>query len=85
MFMFGSARADAFGKLQQTPEALGGTTQSAYIVVATSTRPMRGEGGGGGIVIERDQTAELRSHFSCSDPEGHLWNFGDYDPWTSAA
>ena len=22
--------------------------------------------------------------FSCFDPEGHLWNFGSYDPWHSA-
>ena len=33
MIMLGSAREDAFGKLQSTPAALGGTTQSAYIVV----------------------------------------------------
>ena len=19
--------------------------------------------------------------FTCRDPEGHLWNFGSYDPW----
>jgi uncharacterized glyoxalase superfamily protein PhnB len=19
--------------------------------------------------------------FTCSDPEGHLWSFGTYDPW----
>lgn len=23
--------------------------------------------------------------FSCLDLEGHLWNFGTYDPWQSAA
>ena len=21
------------------------------------------------------------SGYSCRDPEGHLWTFGDYDPW----
>jgi uncharacterized glyoxalase superfamily protein PhnB len=20
--------------------------------------------------------------YSCRDPEGHLWNFGTYDPWS---
>ncbi len=20
--------------------------------------------------------------YSCRDPEGHLWNFGSYDPWS---
>ena len=19
--------------------------------------------------------------YSCRDPEGHIWNFGSYDPW----
>ena len=19
--------------------------------------------------------------YSCRDPEGHIWNFGTYDPW----
>ncbi len=32
--MLGSARDDEFGKLQSTPAALGGTTQSPYIIVA---------------------------------------------------
>jgi uncharacterized glyoxalase superfamily protein PhnB len=22
--------------------------------------------------------------YSCRDPEGHVWNFGSYDPWTAA-
>jgi transposase len=22
--------------------------------------------------------------YSCRDPEGHVWNFGSYDPWASA-
>ena len=22
--------------------------------------------------------------YSCSDPEGHIWNFGSYDPWAAA-
>ena len=33
MIMLGTARDDEFGKLQSTPAALGGTTQSPYIVV----------------------------------------------------
>ena len=22
--------------------------------------------------------------YSCLDPEGHLWNFGSYDPWAAS-
>jgi uncharacterized glyoxalase superfamily protein PhnB len=21
--------------------------------------------------------------FACRDPEGHIWNFGTYDPWAA--
>jgi uncharacterized glyoxalase superfamily protein PhnB len=83
MIMLGSAREDDFGKLQKTPAQLGGVgTQSAYVVVpdadahyaravaagAKIVRPLS-EGGGGG------------RGYSCLDLEGHLWNFGTYDPW----
>jgi uncharacterized glyoxalase superfamily protein PhnB len=81
MIMLGSAREDPFGALQATPAALGGTTQSAYLVVgdvdavhasalaagAEIVMPLKDEGHGRG--------------FSCRDPEGHLWNIGNYDPW----
>ena len=42
MIMLGSARADQFGQLQQTPPALGGTTQSAYIIVSDADVAYRG-------------------------------------------
>lgn len=22
--------------------------------------------------------------YTCRDPEGHIWNFGSYDPWAEA-
>ncbi|NJO32293.1 MAG: glyoxalase [Rhodospirillales bacterium] len=82
MIMLGSARQDAFGKLQQTPAALGGTTQSPYIVVPeVDDLCSRARAAGAAIVIEvKDEDYGGRG-FSCRDPEGHLWNFGTYDPW----
>jgi uncharacterized glyoxalase superfamily protein PhnB len=82
MIMLGSARDDEFGRLQATPTALGGTTQSPYLVVSDADEVYRrAKAAGAEIVIEiKDEDYGGRG-FSCRDPEGHLWNIGTYDPW----
>jgi uncharacterized glyoxalase superfamily protein PhnB len=86
MIMLGSARDDAFDEFQRTPDALGGTTQSPYVVVPDADAVYaKARAAGAEIVMEiRDEDYGGR-HFSCRDPEGHLWNFGSYDPWASEA
>ena len=82
MIMLGSARDGEFGRLQSTPAALGGTTQSPYLVVSNADEVYRrAKAAGAEIVIEiKDEDYGGRG-FSCRDPEGHLWNVGSYDPW----
>ncbi len=84
MIMLGSARAgdDLFGRLQSTPAVLGGTTQSAYLVVPDADAVYRrAVAAGAEIVIDiKDEDYGGRG-FSCRDPEGQLWNLGTYDPW----
>jgi uncharacterized glyoxalase superfamily protein PhnB len=84
MIMLGSARKgdDEFGRAQSTPAALGGTTQSPYLVVDDADAVhQRAVAAGAEIVIEiKDEDYGGRG-FSCRDPEGHLWNVGTYDPW----
>ena len=82
MIMLGSARDDEFGRLQSTPAALGGTTQSPYLVVSNADEVYRrAKAAGAEIVIGiKDEDYGGRG-FSCRDPEGHLWNVGSYDPW----
>lgn len=86
MIMLGSVCADAFGTLQTSPADLGGTTQSPYIVVADADEVYaHAKSQGAEIVYDiRDEDYGGRG-FSCRDPEGHLWNFGTYDPWKSAS
>jgi uncharacterized glyoxalase superfamily protein PhnB len=82
MIMLGSARDDEFGRLQSTPSALGGTTQSPYIVVSDADEVYRRA-----KMAEAEIVMEIKDEdyggrvFSCRDPEGHLWNIGTYDPW----
>src|SRR5262245_61116293 len=86
MIMLGSARAgdDPFGRLQSTPAALGGTTQSPYLVVPDADVVYRraSEAGADIVIAIKDEDYGGRG-FSCRDPEGHLWNVGTYDPWVA--
>ncbi len=84
MIKLGTARDDVFGQLQGTPAGLGGTTQSPYVVVADADAVYaKAKAAGAEIVMPiRDEDYGGR-HFSCRDPEGHLWNFGSYDPWST--
>ena len=85
MIMLGSVRDDAFGRLMTTPAALGGTTQSPYVVVLDADAVYRtAKTAGAEIVTEiADQDYGGRL-FVCRDPEGHLWSIGSYDPWAGA-
>jgi uncharacterized glyoxalase superfamily protein PhnB len=77
MVMLSSARGSEFDNLQKPPNTLGGAvSQSPYIIVDDADKHYaRAVAAGAEIVIEiKDE----------GDPEGHVWNFGSYDPWASA-
>ncbi len=85
MIMLGSVLEveTEFGRLMKQPDEIGGAeTQSAYVVVSDADLMYeRAKTGGAEIVIEiKDEDYGGRG-FSCRDPDGHLWNFGTYDPW----
>ena len=82
MIMLGSLRDDRFSQVQSTPAALGGTTQSPYLVVADAVSIYHSAvAAGAEIVIEiKDEDYGGRG-FCYRDPEGHPWNVGTYDPW----
>jgi uncharacterized glyoxalase superfamily protein PhnB len=84
MIMLGSARDDEFGHLQSTPKKVGRTTQSLYVIVDdVDIICAKARAAGAEIVLgPRDEDYGGRG-FSCRDPEGHLWNFGTYNPWTA--
>ncbi len=81
MIMLGQARDDSYGKLCRTPRDLGGTTQGPYIVIADAdAHHARAVAAGAQIVRSLDDTDYGSREYSARDPEGHLWNFGTYDP-----
>jgi uncharacterized glyoxalase superfamily protein PhnB len=84
MIMLGSVRQEsAWGELIKQPDEIGGAeTQSAYVVVANADLICdKAKAAGAEIVLDiKDEDYGGRG-FSCRDLEGHLWNFGTYDPW----
>jgi len=85
MIMLGSVlkAKPEFGRLMKQPDEIAGAeTQSSYIVVLDADAMYaRAKAAGAKIVIEiKDEDYGGRG-FSCYDLEGHLWNFGTYDPW----
>lgn len=83
MIMLGSAGDDEFGRLQKTPRDVGGVgTQSPYVVVADpDAHHARAVAAGAKVVMPIEDKPYGGRGYGCLDPEGHLWNFGSYDPW----
>ena len=86
MVMLGSARESEFDDLQKPPSTLGrAVSQSPYIVVDDPDQHYaRAVAAGAEIVVEIKDEDYGGRDYSCRDPEGHVWNFGSYDPWAVA-
>jgi uncharacterized glyoxalase superfamily protein PhnB len=79
MIMLGSVRDTEYGRAIKEPRAVGGTTQSAYVVVADvdAVHARAVAAGAEMIVAIRDEDYGGRG-FTCRDLEGHVWSFGSY-------
>lgn len=85
MIMLGSAVDSDYGRLIRQPDESGGRgTQSTYIIVEDAdAHNAKAKAASAEMVIDiRDEDYGGRG-YSCRDPEGHLWNFGTYDPWVT--
>ena len=84
MIMLGSENDNEYGKLLRTPEDLNGlNTQAPYIIVENiDEHYKKAVQEGAEIVLEiKDEDFGGRG-YTCRDKEGHIWNFGSYNPWT---
>jgi len=84
MIMLGSENDNEYGKFVKTPKDLNGiNTQTPYIIVEEIDKHyQRAITGGAKIILDiKDEDYGGRA-YSCQDPEGHIWNFGSYNPWT---
>ena len=86
MIMLGSVIDNEFGKHMKQPDEIGGCqTHSAYLIVNDADAVYaRAKAAGAQIVMEIKSEDYGGRGFSCKDLEGHLWNFGTYDPWSES-
>ena len=87
MIMLGSSREDGeYDQLVRSPLEVGTTTQSAYIFIEeVDDHYHRAVDAGTEIVYEITDQEYRGRLYSALDPEGHLWNFGSYDPWAEVS
>ncbi|WHZ18754.1 MAG: hypothetical protein OJF55_000903 [Rhodanobacteraceae bacterium] len=84
MIMLGSTANDSAwnSRMVQPDETGGRETQACYVVVADcAAHYARAQAAGAEIVDALEARDYGGSGYSARDPEGHLWSFGDYDPW----
>ncbi len=77
---FGDTASDADINL---PDKIGrAQSQSCYFVVRdVNAHYDNAKAAGAEIVLDIKVYEHGGCRYSCRDPEGHIWNFGTYDPW----
>jgi uncharacterized glyoxalase superfamily protein PhnB len=87
LIMISPVRASAFDKLMRQPDEVGWVeTQVCYFFVADArAHCAQARAAGAEIVFNVEDRANGGRCYSCRDPEGHLWNFGTYNPWAQRA
>jgi len=85
MIMLGPVEDSAFDKLMTQPEDAGGAeTQICYLFVEDAGAHCdRAKAAGAEIVLDIEEEDGGGRGYSCRDLEGHIWNFGTYNPWVT--
>lgn len=83
MVMLGAVRETDLDALLCQPDEVGGAeTQSCYVVVDDiDEHYARALDSGAEILLGIKSDGFGRRGYSCRDPQGHIWNFGTYNPW----
>ena len=83
MIMLGSIKDTKYDQNLVQPDQIDGKeTQSSYLVVNDiDALYQHVTEAGTEIISELVEQEHGGKYFSCRDPEGHIWNIGDYDPW----
>jgi uncharacterized glyoxalase superfamily protein PhnB len=84
MIMLGSVQDNEFGSFTKQPDEIDNAeTQSPYVVVPDAdAHYARAKAAGAAIVVDIRDFDHGGRGYTCRDLEGHLWNFGSYNPWS---
>jgi uncharacterized glyoxalase superfamily protein PhnB len=87
MIMLGPVEDSGLDKFMTQPADTGGAeTQICYLFVADAVAHCdRAKTAGAEIVLDIEDADSNGRGYSCRDLEGHVWNFGTYDPWKRRA
>ena len=82
MVMIGSAREEGYGKWVGPPDAPNAkcTGGASVIVEDIEAHYRQAKSAGARILMPLREEGHGRGYL-CHDIEGHVWYFGDYDPW----
>lgn len=84
MIMVGSSREGPFDALTKMPAEIGNyNTQSPYLFVDDLDSFYNQVKRKGAEIVLPLKVEPHGSGFTCRDPEGHLWSFGDMNPWNN--
>ena len=83
MIMLGPNIDSPFGRYMTMPKDAGGRcTQTVYVIVDdVDAHHSQANAAGAEIVMPLRDESYGGLEYSCRDPEGHIWTFGNYDPW----
>lgn len=84
MVMLGSSREGDYDRLLAPLAETGGKpTLGLYVVVDdVDAHYARAKAAGAEILIDIKDEDYGGRDYTCRDPEGYVWTFGSYDPWT---
>jgi uncharacterized glyoxalase superfamily protein PhnB len=83
MVMLGSHRDDEWGALVQPVARRGGASSGVYVVVPdVDAHCARAKAAGAEVLYGPRDTDYGSREYAARDPEGNVWSFGTYDPWT---
>lgn len=87
MVMLATVGESAYDALMRQPDEVGGAeTQSCYIIVAdVDAHYANSKSHGAEIVLDLQKLDHGGVGYLCRDLEGHLWSFGNSNPWGADA
>jgi uncharacterized glyoxalase superfamily protein PhnB len=75
---------DAWGKLVAPPDALRANTASINVIVKNAGEHHAQAVKAGAAIVQPLETKSYGGRgYGVRDLEGHIWSFGEYDPWSA--
>ena len=82
MIMLGSAHGGEYDRYMKAPDG-GPQTQTVYVIVPDADAHYERAKAAGAEILMDIKTEDYGGRgYTCRDPQGHIWTFGSYDPWS---